>query len=264
MNYKLPERFFTSTVKIAIIGLGGNGASALSSACDMNTSLKNLGHPKGLSIDCYDADCISPTNIVRQPFYASEIGKKKSTTLVNRFNLFLGESMRDFPRHFDVRQDDPRQYDIILSCTDSGRFRYDLCRYHEDTYCDTMILDLGNSDVSGQFLWSHLSRNGKEKLRLPNVWNLFGEQLLAGDKDNTPSCSVEQALKSQSLFINKTVVSHASAYLWSLLMGETVDFHGAFIDVGTSSVNPIKISHNTWKVFGYEPEKESEVELRIA
>ena len=41
-----------------------------------------------------DADTVSETNCVRQPFSASDVGQNKATVLVNRINMFWGTKWR--------------------------------------------------------------------------------------------------------------------------------------------------------------------------
>lgn len=45
---------------------------------------------RSLSVTVIDADTVSPTNCVRQPFGVADIGQNKATVLVNRVNLFHG------------------------------------------------------------------------------------------------------------------------------------------------------------------------------
>ena len=40
-----------------------------------------------------DADTVSDTNCVRQPFSWSDIGQNKATVLINRINLFWGTKL---------------------------------------------------------------------------------------------------------------------------------------------------------------------------
>jgi len=46
------------------------------------------GHRHGLDVALMDADAVSETNCVRQPFSTSDIGQNQATVLINRINLF--------------------------------------------------------------------------------------------------------------------------------------------------------------------------------
>jgi hypothetical protein len=57
-------------------------------------------HPYGLQVSIMDADTVSETNCVRQPFSTSDIGLNKATVLVNRINMFWGTKWLAEPAFF--------------------------------------------------------------------------------------------------------------------------------------------------------------------
>ncbi len=76
-------------VDIALIGAGGTGSQVLSGLARMNQALKALGSP-GLHLRVFDGDSVSASNVGRQLFSPSDIGKKKAVVLVTRLNMFFG------------------------------------------------------------------------------------------------------------------------------------------------------------------------------
>ena len=56
----------------------------------LDQAMRASGHPYGLQVSIMDADTVSETNCVRQPFSTSDIGQNKATVLVNRIKMFWG------------------------------------------------------------------------------------------------------------------------------------------------------------------------------
>ena len=73
------------TVKVAVVGCGGTGSAVIGGLPHLHQALLAYGHPFGLSVTVMDGDRISPTNCVRQPFSASEIGLFKSSAMCATF-----------------------------------------------------------------------------------------------------------------------------------------------------------------------------------
>ena len=60
-------------------------------------------------------------------------------------------------------------------------------------------------------------------------------------EDNTPSCSLAEALERQDLFINQTVATFALQLLWQFIRQGGLDIHGYFINLETGKVTPLPI-----------------------
>ena len=111
------------TVKVAVVGCGGTGSAVISGLPHLHQALLAYGHPSGLSVTVMDGDRISPTNCVRQPFSASEIGLFKSVVLVNRLNLFWGLEWEAVPHHVNAGHDLRNDFDLVIGCVDSRAAR---------------------------------------------------------------------------------------------------------------------------------------------
>ena len=90
IEHQLSPRLLERAVRVLIVGSGGNGSAMLMGLPYLHQAMKVWGHPGGLEVTVVDADTVSETNCVRQPFSRSDIGMNKATVLVNRVNLFWG------------------------------------------------------------------------------------------------------------------------------------------------------------------------------
>jgi len=72
----------------------------------LDQAMRVWGHRFGLTVALMDADVVTETNCIRQPFAASDIGQNKATVLINRINLFWGTQWQAIPNHFHERSFD--------------------------------------------------------------------------------------------------------------------------------------------------------------
>lgn len=63
----------------------------------------------------------------------------------------------------------------------------------------------------------------------------------ASAEDNTPSCSLAEALEKQDLFINQGVATFALQLLWQFIREGGLNIHGYFINLETGKVTPLPI-----------------------
>src|SRR5438445_13845839 len=77
-------------VRVLVVGCGGTGSAVASGLPYLHQAMLVAGHPGGLHVTIMDGDIISPTNCVRQPFCATEVGLAKAVVMASRLNLFWG------------------------------------------------------------------------------------------------------------------------------------------------------------------------------
>jgi hypothetical protein len=78
--------------------------------------------------------------------------------------------------------------------------------------------------------------------RLPNILGVFPQLKRKRRKeDNTPSCSLAEALERQDLFINQSVATFALQLLWQFIREGGLNIHGYFINLETGKVTPMPI-----------------------
>ena len=78
---------------------------------------------------------------------------------------------------------------------------------------------------------------------LPLVTTEFGELLKQSETtDNTPSCSLADALGKQDLFINSALANLGASLLWQMFREGMLFNRGFFLNLKEFRITPIKIN----------------------
>ncbi len=248
ISHTIPSEMVTRPWRVVVVGAGGTGSALLPSLGRLHHAMIELGHPGGIECTVFDDDTVSETNVGRQGFYPNDVGQHKALLLVNRINALMGTAWEAVPERITVS--DNLEADIVIGCVDSRRARHAIvkaaasrCHYY---------LDCGNETDRGQVVLGEFGKRRHD--RLPHVGDLFPEMLDAkGDKgDDTPSCSMAQALRRQSLVINQAISVQAFNLLWTLFRTGTLTFSAVFVNLATGRTNPVPIDPASWARFGYE------------
>ena len=220
-------------VDVALIGAGGTGSMVLSGLVRLHMSMIACGHPAGLMVKVFDPDKVSDANIGRQLFYRSDIGQNKAQVLVNRLNIALG---LDFcAEDTEFKNPEYSRFDIIISCVDSRKSR---SKIQLECMSPIYFIDCGNGNDYGQVLMGVA-----ETPSMPWPWKehpeLFDETI---PEDNTPSCSLMEALEKQSLFINQDVATACLLLLNNLFRNGGTYHRGYYINqkTGARTAIPLK------------------------
>jgi PRTRC genetic system ThiF family protein len=199
-------------VRVLVVGAGGTGSAIVMGLPYLDQAMRVWGRSSGLEVVMMDADTVSETNCVRQPFSVSDIGQNKATVLINRINLFWGTRWRAEPTYFDEQTFDrinDRSIDLLIGCVDTRAARSVIARALTKARNRTAYwLDLGNNAASGQFVLGQPlnARNRRKAARLRTVSELYPEIIDAeAGEDPLPSCSAVEALDRQEPFINQTL-----------------------------------------------------------
>jgi PRTRC genetic system ThiF family protein len=247
-------------ITINVIGAGGTGSKVLTALIEMNDSLIALGHA-GLSIRLWDDDKISDANIGRQRFAKSEIGLYKSVALINRANRWAGTSWKAETRKFawDALGNLPEnaQANLFISCVDTVKARFEiaeilkeLCsRHHYSSDRPKYLIDFGNSKDTGQVLLSTIAtirQPSSEKYQtvgnLPLITEEYADLLKQSEAiDDTPSCSLPEALEKQDLFINGTLAQMGCSLLWGMFRNGLTYYRGFFLNLKDFRAQPIPL-----------------------
>lgn len=247
--FYIPPTLLNKQVHVTVIGAGGTGSYLVSELAQMNFLLKKLGGI-GLHVTLYDEAKVSEFNVGRQNFHAMDVDLHKSKVLIERVNNFFGTNWLFKTENFYPSSDNVG--DVVLTCADIAKLRYDLGKqYHNSGSCSLWI-DGGNGQSDGQVILGWLCNKNKETL-MPNIYDLYGEQLLAVDDDDEPSCSHEQSLNRQDFGVNSMIAKVMAQFLWRLLRHGSVDHHGAYIDLSTSLTTPLEFDQEVWASFGWNP-----------
>lgn len=245
-------------LSVVLVGCGGNGSAVLFGLPYLHHALLAWGRGSGLQVSVMDGDVVSPTNCVRQPFGAADIGQNKARLLVNRVNLFHNLAWKSDDGFFTREKTADSQFfggiDLVISCVDTRAARREL---HEALHTTEgnwsnvgYWLDLGNGASSGQYVLGQ-PRNGRNRRsgeRLRTVTELFPSIMdTAQGEGSQPSCSAAEALDRQEPFINNVLATHALAMVTRLLRYGTIDHHGAFYNAASGRTVPMPIDPEMWE-----------------
>lgn len=257
-------------VTVLLVGTGGTGSQVLNNLAKMSHSLRQLGHP-GLYVVALDDDTVSEANLGRQAFAQSDVGQLKASILISRLNAYFGTDWTASPVR--LGEDLPETVgglswdyiDVVITCVDSAKARIEIkkglekikhmgntFRPNEPTYW----MDFGNNKDSGQVVLGTLKAVDQPKgdcvSELPTVLDLFPSMDERDSEDDTPSCSVREALLKQDLFVNSMLADFGMNLFWSLFRDGFVEVHGGFASLKQFSASPLRIDTKAWERFGYK------------
>lgn len=237
-------------VTVNLIGAGGTGSQMLTSLARIDYALYKLGHP-GLNVTVYDNDIVTESNIGRQLFSPTDLGRNKAEVLVSRLNAFMGTSWESEQSIFPSK--DCCNANITISCVDNVKSRIAIGKklreriiYH-DEMTPLYWLDFGNQTDRGQVILGTLDKiqqpkKSKDKpVSYLKPVDEFFDLTKVDDTDSGPSCSLAEALSKQDLFINSSLCQIGSALLWKLITEGAISMQGAYLNLSTLKVNPINL-----------------------
>lgn len=260
MIHTIPEELLSRKVKVALIGAGGTGSRVLEQLLCLHRAIVARGHPHGLSVTVFDDDTVSEANIGRQAFYPSDIGLSKARVLVNRVNMALGGSATWEARCERVQQTTSLcDFHLVIGCVDNRAARKSIFRAITHGLWSRAVywLDFGNRANDGQAILGEVRPKGKRYTEpaLPHVGELFPDLLDPSKEegDDTPSCSLAEALDKQSLYVNQAVSVQGMNIIWNLMSKGSIDVHGVFINLDDSMVMPLRVDPEQWARFNAGP-----------
>jgi sulfur-carrier protein adenylyltransferase/sulfurtransferase len=259
IRHALPSRMLERPWNVVVVGAGGTGSAVLPGLARLHHAMVELGHPGGIDCTVFDDDTVSPTNVGRQGFYPNDVGEYKASLIVNRLNALMGTDWRAETRRFGA-SDPLYNVDLVIGCVDTRAARRAIVRAAESS--GVYYLDCGNDTDRGQVVLGQVCSKSyakKHPERPPHVGELFPELINAklDAKDDTPSCSMAEALRKQSLVINQAIAVQAFNMLWTMFRTGAVPFSGVFVNLATGRTNPIPLDPAAWARFGYEVPKPS-------
>ncbi|WP_232439976.1 PRTRC system ThiF family protein [Burkholderia ubonensis] len=243
-QHTTPARFLGDRrVTVALIGCGGTGSQMLTGLARLNHALVELGHP-GLHVTAFDADTISSANVGRQMFSPADVGLHKSVVLAHRINAFFGIDWCGRPVHAGPDELVRGAPALAIVCVDSAAARAKLEPTLRASNC--YVMDLGNRASDAQVLFGAHEKvtgntgttPGSTPLRWP--YDVLPELIdTTIPEDDSPSCSLAEALERQELFINQAVVTQGLAILWEFFRHARLTWCGAFVNLKTGNVRPM-------------------------
>jgi PRTRC genetic system ThiF family protein len=240
--------------RVLVIGAGGTGSAIMMGLPYLDQAMRVWGHRYGLAVALMDADLVSETNCVRQPFSVSDIGQNKATVLINRINLFWGMNWQAIPNHFHARsfeRDCDRCPDLVIGCVDTRAARSAIeASFSRALNRVSYWLDLGNSAASGQYVLGQPlnARNRRKAERLRTISELYPEIVDESvGEDPLPNCSAVEALERQEPFINQTLAASALAMLAQLFRYGKIAHHGGFFNANTGQMCALPVDPALWR-----------------
>jgi PRTRC genetic system ThiF family protein len=246
----------TNPVSVVLIGAGGTGSQVLTTLARMSHALIQLGHP-GFHVSVWDDDEVSRANLGRQLFAESELGFNKAVVLINRINRFFGTNWKAFPKRFDAKTGAKHSANLFITCVDTVAARVEVAASirkmrkakQNDRDMPYYWLDFGNSRYTGQVMLATVdaikqpeSKQYNPVAQLPFITDEFADVLQQSEADdNTPSCSLAEALTRQDLFINSTLATMGSALLWSLFRNGMTENRGFFLNLQDFRSQPVRV-----------------------
>lgn len=215
---KIPTR---ATAQIHLIGAGGTGGYALEYLARLLAGSKH-------SIHVYDGDVVESKNLKRQNFYSSDIGRHKSTALVERLttNIEDAPEMTAHTEYITSADDmvaeilihsEPETSIMVLLAVDNiatRRLMNTVIIELRESGIPVVALDSGNDDQGGQVVLYanapviHKPVLGKSKLvMLPTMLQMFPEiDRIKDASDENPglvmNCADNAESKPQSMMNN--------------------------------------------------------------
>ena len=235
---------------IVVVGCGGTGGFVAEGLCRLLSG-------SDIPIILIDHDRVEPHNLVRQNFYAGDLGKFKSQALAERLSRQFGRRIvfSVYPYMHDLVREDygaglhrRAVQGIIIGCVDNASARRDIARTLD---WGNWWLDAGNGFSSGQVLLGNAKdrasleesfiEKSREMHRLPiPTWQL--PSLLAPPtrkKPDTRDCAEAVAAEEQGPVINQAMATLVLEFVHRMLKG-TLTWMGAYIDLeaGTLQTAP--------------------------
>ncbi|MBA7689610.1 MAG: hypothetical protein GH143_01725 [Calditrichaeota bacterium] len=151
MTYIVTPKHMVHDWRIVVVGCGGTGGFVAEGLC-------RLLNGYDIPLTLIDHDRVEPHNLIRQHFYAADVGKFKSQALAERlarqFGQRIGYSVYPFDADLIAQEFGGGMYarmvqGIIIGCVDNAEARRSIANNFQ---FGNWWLDAGNGYSSGQVL----------------------------------------------------------------------------------------------------------------
>lgn len=263
VTHTLPPYFLSPLhpVTVNLIGCGGTGSQLLAKLAQIDHALKagglGMGPHPGFHVRVFDADEVTPTNVGRQGFFATDVGTNKAVVLVSRVNRAFGLAWEAIPMLYSrtVMDKALHRANIIITCVDTAKARIEIAEmqgregesrhpFEKEYYW----LDLGNARHTGQVVLGTLNpipqptKLKQTVKQLPTITEMF-PNLSSFDTEDIQgeACSLAESLHNQDLCVNSMMAEWGKKILWNLFKQMRITSHGVFVNLESMTVNPIPI-----------------------
>jgi PRTRC genetic system ThiF family protein len=236
--------------KLVIVGCGGTGSLVAEGLCRLLIN-------SDLTLMLVDFDRVEPHNLLRQNFFAGEVGKFKSQALAERLSRHygrrIGYSVMPYERDmFDEPMGGGMYHKamslIIIGCVDTAEARRSIAD-GMSANLNSWWLDAGNGHHSGQVL---LGNTGKfdglkesfdiashtvTRLPLPSL-QLRALLIPPVEKTRPRDCAELIEDDEQSPTINQAMAMLVVDFIYRLLSGTLTNI-GAYIDLDAGTLQTV-------------------------
>jgi PRTRC genetic system ThiF family protein len=248
MSYTVNLREMARKPTVVIVGVGGTGSLLADSICRI---LKN----SDIKLLLVDMDRVEEHNLLRQNYYAGDIGKFKSQVLAERlshqYGRPIGYSVMPYEKDmFDTPSPIGTQKAmnlIILGCVDSAAARRSIADTFSAHFMDDIWwLDSGNGHSSGQILIGNVKEKGSlkesfdadthtvSKLPIPSV-QLPALLIPPTVPERPRDCAEAVEDDAQSPTINQAMATLMTDFTWKLLSGKLTSM-AAYVDLDAGTL----------------------------
>jgi PRTRC genetic system ThiF family protein len=236
--------------KLVIVGCGGTGSLVAEGLCRLLIN-------SDLTLMLVDFDRVEPHNLLRQNFFAGEMGKFKSQALAERlsrqYGRKIGYSVMPYEHDmFDVPMGAGMYHKtmslIIIGCVDTAEARRSIADSMNKNF-NNWWLDAGNGHHSGQVLLGNtgqpdglkesfdIASHTVSKLPLPSV-QLPALLIPPVEKTRPRDCAEAIEDDEQSPTINQAMAMLVVDFVYRLLSG-TLTNMGAYIDLDAGTLQTV-------------------------
>ena len=253
MTYHLDNAFLLNDPWITVVGCGGTGGFVAEGLC-------RLFQGREATIVLVDHDRVEPHNLLRQNFYADDVGQFKSKALADRLSKAYGRPVGYSVYPF--RRDDTRSYGhrypglpaygdcLIIGCADNAAARQAMAECLSGDP-GRWLIDAGNDTNWGQVLvgnapermtWDDPPFTG-ETCHLAPAPTFQRPDLLTAVSTRPPDvdCAAALDLTDQDPTINQMMASLVLQVVRRMVAG-TCPFTGLYLDMDQGTVTPAYVT----------------------
>ena len=268
MPYHLDNAFLLDNPWITVVGCGGTGGFVAEGLC-------RLFQGRDATIVLVDHDRVEPHNLLRQNFYAEDVGRFKSQALADRlakaYRRPVGYSVYPF-REYDA-QPHGHGYpgipgyggNLIIGCADNAAARRAMAECLPGDP-QRWLIDAGNDTNWGQVLVGNVAERVAleeppftgETFHLAPAPTLQRPDLLTAVSTRPPDvdCAAALDLTDQDPTINQMMASLALQVVRRMVAG-TCPFMALYLDMEQGTVTPRYVTPEAVERLvgaGYDPE----------
>ena len=244
--YRIDSSRIRQNTKIILVGTGGTGGFLADQLCRLFTG-------REMALVLVDHDQVEPHNLLRQAFYAGDVGHNKAEVLAKRLSNLYQRPISYYTGKFSSSSGIINSYDskLIISCVDNAQARLDIESnqgIQGITGGTTWWIDAGNGQTWGQVLIGNTSAVERMRgafevekelcNRLPSPMLQRPDlRIRAEDEHLDIDCAAALDLREQDPTINATMACLVTQMVRRLMAGDC-PYMALYLDLNTGTLTP--------------------------